>query len=143
VDFVFDRGLLHVAVVNGTDAAAYHVTIAFDPPFLGLGGTQETSSLPLFRGIEFLAPRRRIETFLDRSSDYFQRKEPRRIRVDLSWRDARKRRYTRQIVHDLAIYEDLSYVVQCPPPDDASRSTITSRHTTPPTERGDHGSPQG
>lgn len=143
VDFVFDRGLLHVAVVNGTDAAAYHVSVAFDPPFRGLGGTQETSALPLFRGIAFLAPRRRIETFLDRSSDYFQRREPQRICADISWRDANKRRYRRRIVHDLGIYEDVSYVVHRPAPGDAAPSTITSRSTTPVTGRGDHGSPQG
>lgn len=143
VDFVFDCGLLHVAVVNGTDVAAYHVTVTFDPPFRGLGGTQETSSLPLFRGIEFLAPRRRIETFLDRSSDYFQRKEPRRISADISWRDARKRRYTRRIAHDLGIYEDVSYVVHRSTPGDAAPSTTTSRSTTPVTGRGDHGSLPG
>lgn len=143
VDFVFDHGLLHVAVVNGSDIAAYHVSVSFDPPFRGLGGEQDTSSLPLFRAIEFLAPRRRIETFLDRSSDYFQRKEPRRIRADISWRDARKRRYTRRIVHDLGIYEDVSYVVHRPAPHDTAPPTITSRSTTPVTGRGDHGSPQG
>ncbi|MBC7897966.1 MAG: hypothetical protein H7066_21270 [Cytophagaceae bacterium] len=143
VDFIFDHGLLHVAVVNGTDTAAYDVTVRFDPAFRGLGGEQETSALPLFRGIEFLAPRRRIETFLDRSSDYFQRKEPRRISAAVSWRDARKRRYTRHIVHDLGIYEDVSYLVHRPAPHDTAASTTTSRSTTPRTGRGDHGSPQG
>lgn len=141
VDFVFDHGLLHVAVVNGSDIAAYRVTVAFDPPFRGLGGAQETSSLPLFRGIEFLAPRRRIETFLDRSTDYFHRGEPRRISADISWHDARKRRYTRHIVHDLGIYEDVSYVVHRST--DAAAPTTTSRSTTPVTGRGDHGSPTG
>jgi hypothetical protein len=143
VDFVFDRGLLHVAVVNGSDAAAYDVTVAFTPAFRGLGGTQETSSLPLFRGIAFLAPRRRIETFLDTSSDYFRRREPRRISADIAWRDARKKRHTRRIVHDLGIYEDLSYVVHRPTEPASASPTTTSRSTTPVTGRGDHGSPQG
>lgn len=143
VDFVFDRGLLYVAVVNGSDVAAWSVTVAFDPSFRGLGGTQETSALPLFRCIEFLAPRRRIETFLDRSSDYLQRKEPRRIGADVTWHDERKRRFTRRIVHDLGIYEDLSYVVHRTTASDAASPTSTSRSTTPVTGRGDHGSATG
>ena len=143
VDFVFDRGLLHVVVVNGSDAAAWSVSVAFDPSFRGLGGTQDTSALPLFRVIEFLAPRRRIETFLDRSSDYFQRKEPRRITADVSWHDEHKRRFTRRIVHDLGIYEDLTYVVPHSTAGDIASPMNSSRSTTPVTGRGDHGSPAG
>lgn len=141
VDFVFEHGLLHVAVVNGTDVAACRVSVAFEPSFRGLGGTQHTSALPLFHCIEFLAPRRRIATFLDRSSDYFQRKEPRRISADVTWHDERGQRFSRRIVHDLGIYEDVSYVVHGTT-SDPSAST-TSRSTTPVTGRGDHGSATG
>src|SRR5262245_37006221 len=65
VDFVFERGLLHVAVENLGEAPALGVSVSFDRKFRGLGGSREMSRLKLFRRIEFLAPRRRVETLLD------------------------------------------------------------------------------
>jgi hypothetical protein len=139
IDFDFDHGLLHVAVVNVSDLAAYEVSVDFDQPFRGLGGTQDVSSLPMFRCIEFLAPRKRIETFLDSSSAYFQRREPSRISAVVSYRDVRGRAYKRRIVHDLSIYEDVSYVVP--------RTSVTApeypaepERVTPLMGRGHHGS---
>lgn len=111
VDFVFDHGLLHLVVENIGAAPAYRVSVKFDRLFHGLGGRQEMSGLRLFRCIEFLAPHKRIETFLDTSSAYFQRREPRRLTASIAFRDAQRRSYERHIVHDLSIYKDLSYVL--------------------------------
>ena len=60
VDFDFERGLLFVAVRNLGDRPAYRVSTTFDKPFRGLGGRREMNALRLFRGIEFLAPRKEI-----------------------------------------------------------------------------------
>jgi len=112
VDFLFDHGLFHVAVANVGEAPAYLVSVKFDKEFRGLGGTRDVSSLPLFRRIKFLAPHKRIETFLDTSRAYFQRGEPTRLTALISFRDARRRLYERSITHDLSIYKDVAYVVQ-------------------------------
>lgn len=137
VDFVFDHGLLFVALVNASPRAVYEVSVAFEPAFHGLGGTVDVSALPLFRCVEFLAPHKRLETLLDESGAYFGRQEPRRIEATVSWRNARGRRYRRRIVHDLTIYEDVSYIVRRATPGRAAvpGDTITGR--------GNHGSAQG
>ena len=142
VDFLFDRGLFHVAVVNVSDFAAFQVAVHFDPPFRGLGGESEVSTLPLFRCIEFLAPRKRIETFLDSSGAYFQRREPTRICADVSYSDVRKRVYKRRIVHDLGIYEDVSYLLPATAANEPAIRVPASPSITPATGRGEHGSPQ-
>lgn len=111
VDFVFDRGLFHVAVANVGDAPAYQVAVRFDKKFRGLGGRQVVSALPLFRRLPFLAPHKRIETFLDTSRAYFRRREPTRLTATISFRDARRRRYERRITHDLSIYKDVAFVL--------------------------------
>ena len=111
VDFVFDRGLFHLVVENIGATPAYRVSVKFNREFRGMGGTQEMSGLRLFRCIEFLAPHKRIEMFLDTSSAYFQRREPTRLTASILFRDARRRSYERRIVHDLSIYRDLSYLV--------------------------------
>lgn len=111
VDFVFDRGLFHVVVANLSAVPALRVSVAFDKPFHGLGGRVEISALRLFRHLEFLAPWKRIETFLDSSAAYFLRREPTRITALICFRDTHRRRYERHITHDLTIYKDLAYLV--------------------------------
>jgi len=110
VDFIFDDGLLFVAVQNIGDRPAYKVAVQFDPPFRGVEGTRAVSELPLFRNIEFLAPWKEIVTFLDTSASYFGRDEPARISAAVSWRDAAGRTHSAAIQHDLEIYRSIGYV---------------------------------
>ena len=68
VEFLFDKGLLSIAVRNIGIRPARKVTVSFDPDFTGLGGSKDVSSLPLFKNIEFLGPARQIVTLLDTSA---------------------------------------------------------------------------
>jgi hypothetical protein len=110
VDFLFHRGVLSIAVGNIGAAPAYAVSVAFDRPFRGFGGERDVSRLALFKRIEFLAPGRRIETLLDSSRSYFQRREPTRLTATIKFRGESGERYERKIMHDLGIYKDLSYL---------------------------------
>lgn len=111
LEFLFDRGLLSVAVRNIGTRAALKVAVSFDQTFTGLGGSKEISSLPLFRNIEFLGPAREIVTLLDTSDSYFKRKQPTRITARVSYLGADSRKYETTIAHDLEIYRDLSWVI--------------------------------
>jgi hypothetical protein len=110
-EFLFDRGLLSVAVRNIGTGAAMKVAVSFDQAFTGLGGSKEISSLALFRNIEFLGPAREIVTLLDTSESYFKRKQPTRIMARVSYLGADSRKYETTIAHDLEIYRELSWVV--------------------------------
>ena len=112
LDFRFEQGLLYISLVNISSVPAYRVSVRFDKAFRGLGGECEISSLRLFRRVEFLAPQKRIETLLDSSRSYFQRREPTSIKAVVSFRDAGGRAHRREIQHDLKIYQDISYVVK-------------------------------
>lgn len=110
VDVVFADGLLFIDVVNLGELPAHRVRVRFEPPFRGAGGTRKTSSLSLFRRLDFLAPGKRIRAFLDRSDTYFARGEPTRIDVAVSWRTDRGERRARDLRHDLEVYRDLGYI---------------------------------
>lgn len=142
VDFLFDQGLFHVSVENVSDAAAYVVSVKFDKKFRGLGGAAEVSSLPLFRQIAFLAPRKRIETFLDTSSAYFQRREPTRLTAMISFRDAQRRSYERRITHDLSIYKEVTYLLKPAGMNSPVISAPPLAKVTPATGELKYGSPQ-
>ena len=110
VDFVFEDGMLFVAVQNIGSQPALRVHVAFDPPFKGLGGTASIPELPLFRNIEFLAPARSIRTLLDSSAAYFARKEPEHITVTTSYSDRKGHKFSCKIRHNLSIYRDLAFI---------------------------------
>jgi len=110
VEFLFDRGLFHVAIKNIGDRPAIGISIQFNKKITGLGGRKEISALPLFRNIEFLGPGREIVIFLDITHSYFTRKQPPRISARLAYSDAEKQKYEATINHDLEIYRELTYL---------------------------------
>ena len=116
LDVVFDRGLLFLVVENIGDRPAYGVRVKFGERFTGVGGAKRIDRLALFRKLEFLAPGRSIEVFLDRSASYFARDEPTRLTAAVSWRTADGERHRTTIVHDLEIYRDLGYIDTEVPP---------------------------
>lgn len=108
VDFVFDQGLFFIAIKNISDTPAYRVSVKFNHKILGLGGAREVSALPLFRNIEFLAPQKEIATFLDSSDSYFARKQPTKIKAQISYHDVEGEKHSVAIAHDLEIYRELA-----------------------------------
>jgi len=110
LDVVFDRGLLFLVVENLTDRPAHAVRIKFDKPFSGVGGTKQMQRLSLFRKLEFLAPYKAIEVFLDRSASYFARDEPTQLTAAISWRTPEGARRSATVHHDLEIYRDLGFI---------------------------------
>ena len=110
LDVVFDHGLLFLVVENLGDRPAHAVRVKFDQAFSGLGGTKRMQRLALFRKLEFLAPRKGIEVFLDRSAAYFARGEPTRLTAAISWRTPEGARRSAVIHHDLEIYRDLGFI---------------------------------
>jgi hypothetical protein len=109
-DVVFEAGMFFITIHNIGDEPALKVKTTFDKQFTGLNGTQQTSSLPLFSNIEFLAPNKKIQTFLDSSTSYFRRRQPTKIRATVTYRDRESKRYSAIFTHDLSIYKDIAYV---------------------------------
>jgi hypothetical protein len=110
LEFLFERGMFHVSVNNIGDRPAVGVRVSFNKKIMGLNGTKEISSLPLFQNLEYLGPKREIVTFIDASSSYFKRRQPTRILVRVSYRDSDNQKYECTISHNLEIYRDLPYL---------------------------------
>jgi len=109
VDFVFDDGLLFIAISNLSDKPAYKVSITFDQEIHGLDG-KDICALPLFRNIEFLAPHKTITTLLDSSGSYFSREEATRISACITYHDLQGTKKVATINHDLEIYREIGFV---------------------------------
>jgi hypothetical protein len=116
VDVVFERGLLFLVLANLGDRPAHAVRVKFDRAFRGVGGAKRIDRLALFRKLEFLAPRKSIEVFLDRSDAWFARGEPTELTARITWRTPDGARRAATIVHDLEIYRDLGFIEREVPP---------------------------
>ncbi len=110
IDFIFEEGMFFISVKNIGDDPVFKVSVEFDKKIVGLGGKKEISSLPLFRNIEFLAPRKEINTFLDTSYSYFIRKQPEKITAKVSYMDKDGELKSGIIKHDLSIYKEIGFV---------------------------------
>ena len=116
LDAVFERGLLFLVLENTGDVPAHSVRVKFGERFSGVGGARRIDRLALFRRLEFLAPRKSIEVFLDRSDSYFARGEPTELNARVTWRTPEGARRAATIHHDLEIYRDLGYIEREVPP---------------------------
>ena len=110
VDFVFEEGLLFIALSNIGQAPAYNVSVAFNREIWGVGGSKLISGMPLFSRVEFMPPQKKITTFLDTSDSYFKREQPLEIETDITFKDRRGSRYRNRIKHNLDIYRDIGYI---------------------------------
>ncbi len=120
VDFIFEHGLLFVAVENIGDQPAHKVSVRFLQPLRGLGGTKDIASLAMFRNIEFLAPHKAIQTFLDSSQAFFERHEPVQIKAEIAYIDSQGHTYGGLIEHNLEIYRDIIYINRPEPGQEAT-----------------------
>jgi hypothetical protein len=114
VEFLFERGLLFIAVRNIGARPALGTSVRFGEKLLGLGGSKDIGSLALFRKLEFLGPGRELVTLFDSSSAYFARQHPTKLVVEIAYRDAEGTCFSETIRHDLEIFRELAYVD--PPP---------------------------
>jgi hypothetical protein len=136
VDFLFDRGTLHVVLENYGDVPLREVSVEFRPDPVDASGAR-LSSLALFRRLPFLAPRKRISAFLDSSASYLARGEPTLVTARIRCRDEAGARHTVEIAHDLGVYRDLAYLV---PADERGTSDPPGQRPGQPQEGATHGS---
>lgn len=115
VDAVAEGGLLFLELVNDGDLPATAVRVKFDQEIVGPGG-DDLRSLHLWRGTEFLAPGRRIRTFVDTVASYFGRRQPDVLTVGLQWASG-GRTFRSTVRHDLRIHRDRPDVAVVPAAD--------------------------
>jgi hypothetical protein len=109
VDVVFEDGVLYLELTNLADRPALDVTCTFDPTLVDAQG-RDVSKLALFRGVEFLGPRRRIRTLLDSSAGYFAREAAARVTVAVEYERYGGPRRTTEVRHDLEVFRELAHL---------------------------------
>jgi len=123
VDVDVRDGLFSILLRNIGSRPALNVTTIFDRSMSGLGGSKSISGMRLFKNLEFMAPGKVFEQFVDPLDVYAARKEPMRFTATVSYLDRDGRRYEEAIVHDLRIYAELGQARVAEPPGVAPTGT--------------------
>ena len=105
IDFLHEDEKLFVVIENIGEGTAHRVSASFDPELWGVRGTVQVSNLPLFKHLSFLAPGKKLRTFLDVSSAYFNRDEPTLIDVTVRFEDDTGTDFKRSLTHNLSVYQ--------------------------------------
>ena len=107
-------GLFSIQLRNIGPRPALAVTTTFDKPMSGLGGSKSISGLRLFAGLDFMAPGKLFEQYVDPLAVYAARKQPMRFTATVSYRDRDGRAYEESMVHDLRVYMELGQAHAAP-----------------------------
>ena len=110
VDFIFEQGLLYIALANIGGGPAYGISVKFDKKITGLGGSKLITAMSLFKRTEFMPPHKEIRTFLDTAASYFAGKQPRDIKTTITFTDREGKKYSNVIKHNPGIYSDIGYI---------------------------------
>lgn len=114
VDVIFENGLFFLELVNARREPAYDVSVKFDKTLNGVevnrGVFKEVNKQQLFQNVPFLAPGKRIRSFWERSERYFEREEPMKFGLTVTFRDRSGKAHKHQLQHDLGIYRDLGFI---------------------------------
>ncbi len=112
IDFIFENGLFHIAVINIGDAPAYKTSVTFNRELKGLGGKKIISNMALFQNIEFMPPQKKIATLVDTAASYFKLQLPTDILATIKYSDRAGKPYINIIRHNLNIYRDINYIAK-------------------------------
>jgi len=107
LDIEFEKGLFFIAIRNIGSGAAFGVVPRLDRKIVGFGGMKEVNNMNIFKGIEYMPPKKEIRFLLDSATSYFARKQPTQFSVQISYKDSSKRTYKERIRHNLEIYRDI------------------------------------
>lgn len=107
VDVVVRDGLVSLQLRNIGPRPALAVKTTFEPPLAALGGRKPLSTLRVFTEVEFMAPGKCFEQFVDPLAAFADRQQPSRFTATVSYRDRDGRGYEESMTHDLRVYLEL------------------------------------
>jgi hypothetical protein len=112
VDFILEEDIFYIRFYNSSDKEVYNPIVRFNQSIMGFNSTVEISSLALFNSMNYMAPRKEFQIYIDNYRSFFKRLKNDIIKVYVQFSDARGRIYKKDITHNMAIYRDLPVIIK-------------------------------
>ncbi len=107
LDVEVERHRVHLVLANCGDAVATDVQVKFSRELMGLGGSLNISTLPVFTRLGVLRPGSALRIFWDAAPSLLAQREPVGPFVaTVSWSERSRPRQRADYQHDLSIYRE-------------------------------------
>jgi len=115
LDVDVEDGRVHLVLANCGDAAATDIQVEFSSALIGLGGSIDCATLPVFTRMGLLRPGRTLRIFWDAACALVGQgdKTPSFV-ATVSWTERHRGRQRAEYHHDLSIYEQWPQCVEPP-----------------------------
>ena len=115
LDVDVDGDRVHLVLANCGDAVATDVQVEFSCALMGLAGSVDFATLPVFTRMGVLRPGRTLRIFWDAASSLVGRgEETPSFVATVSWTERQRGRQQAEYHHDLSIYEQWPQCVDAP-----------------------------
>ena len=115
LDVEIEGDRLHLVLANCGDAVATDIQVEFSCALMGLGGSIDLSTLPVFTRMGVLRPGRTLRIFWDAASALigYGDRTPAFVAA-VSWSERHRGRQRAEYHHDLSVYEHWPQCVESP-----------------------------
>lgn len=112
IDFALEGEGLYLHYANFSDSDAYRVSVKFSQPILGFNGSKDLTQIKLFQRLTYFAPRKEFTLYIDDISRFLTTLKKSTIRITILYHNAEKKSFKKEIMHDLAIYQDFPIILK-------------------------------
>lgn len=110
LDVVFEDGLLFLVLENIGKQPAFDISCKFNKDIHGFYEDHIINQIALFTDLKFLAPSKKIRTFLSTSIDYFQNERPLVLKVVINFKNRKGKTFNNCVTHNLEVYRHIGYI---------------------------------
>lgn len=107
VDIVTENRVLLLCLANISAKPVTDLRIKFNRKIMGMAGRVNIGDLPIFTGLDFLAPLRTINVPIDRISQFFAYDKAEPLIVTVSYVDVEGRSIQAEMRHNLSVWRDM------------------------------------
>jgi len=112
LDFELIKESIYIRFYNASDIEAYNIKVEFSNSIPGFKGTKKISSLNVFRGLRYMAPRKEFLIFVDEVASFYEILTIDSVSIHIEYHNSSGRKYTKDIVHNLLIYKDIPIIIK-------------------------------
>jgi len=110
LDVQLDGGKLWLVLANDSDQPAFRISVDFERPLYGAGGTLDLTDLPIFHDLGLLRRGREVRMFIDVAKHFFVREEDTALCAHVSWESREGRPFAQEFRHDLGVWKDFGEI---------------------------------
>lgn len=107
LDFVVQEGKVFFCMRNLSKHPATNLSFKFSQPLMARNGYLRVDKLPLFKHLDYFAPKKEIRLFVDSVTSFLAHHPERKMTIHVKYVDQDSKKYVQSFKHDLELFNQL------------------------------------